>query len=109
MTGSHPTHSQATFGPFFPLDMPGRPIPDLVKKWLACQNNDTQMERTLDAYHHEQTRPLALGQRQNGVRKVAAMFPGVAYETLHRLHNGGHSISKFNLTKNLLTDEEGYC
>ena len=66
----------------------------------------TQMECALDAYHHEQTRQLALGQRQNGVRKVTAMFPGVTYETLHRLHNGGHLIFKFNSTKKLLTDEE---
>ena len=106
MTGSHPTHGQATFGLFFPLDMPGRPIPDLVKKQLAHQSNDTQMECALDAYHHEQTRQLAPGQRRNGVRKVAAMFPGVTYETLRRQHNGGCSISKFNSTKKLLTDEE---
>ena len=66
----------------------------------------TQMEHTLDAYRHEQTRQLTLGQRWNGVRKVAAMFPGVANETLHMLHDGGRSISKFNSTKKLLTDEE---
>ena len=106
MTGFHPTHLLATFRPFFALNMSGRPIPESVKKRLSCQSSNAQMERALDTYCFEQTRQLAPGEKWKGLRSVADTFPGVAYETLHRLHNGGHSISKFNVTKRLLTDEE---
>lgn len=83
--------------------MPGRALSEGVKRMKKCQASNLQMDLGLTAYKAEMEK--ANRQERRGSQEIAGQF-GVNYRTLLQLFKGGHSLSSFNKSKHILSNEE---
>ena len=98
----HPFHLSISSSSVHQFHMPGRPFSKTAQRQINRQKHNSQMALALHIHKSELAHPAGEIWSQNKITKDM----GVSTTTFRRLIKGGVPLSKFNASKQLLSDAE---